>query len=212
MNSQKILSVFEDFISNLSYQTYFINERYIHHSLSSQLQRELGGIDLGGTRELILLHPEWPTYKKVPDKCNYAKYSRNDSTKKYQKNNSGGSGFIDFALGAYLRPQIGVEITAKRGWNGEEIIFDLIKLLDSASPFETIFSINIIYRDNRLPPGGHEVRLKNKIDQLLPHTRERIGSLKDINKHVEIIEISQINGIRRWSLKDNYFVKSVLTP
>lgn len=60
----------------------------------------------------LRLHPEWPTFKKktgVP----FAKYRK--VAGKYMPLPSGGPGFVDFGVGAYSRPLIGVEFTLRLG-------------------------------------------------------------------------------------------------
>jgi hypothetical protein len=42
----------------------------------------------------------------------------------------GNAGFIDFAIGDYSRPSIGVEFCLKTSWNLEEVVYDFLKLID----------------------------------------------------------------------------------
>ncbi len=70
--------------------------------------------------------------------------------KVYLPNKNGGAGFIDFAIGDYNEPGIGIGFSLKYGWSHEEIVYDFLKLLDKKNPFKVSISFNIIFREKRL--------------------------------------------------------------
>ena len=37
-----------------------------------------------------------------------------------------GAGFIDFAIGPYAKPEIGVEVCLKYGWPDEDVVYDFL--------------------------------------------------------------------------------------
>ena len=98
-----------------------LNERYVHHFMSHRIQEQLGLLDLRTFDSQLLLHPEWPTWKKSTG-LRFGQYRgvkvEGKKTKKYfpVTKPKGGAGFVDFALGDYAEPSIAIEVTAKHGW------------------------------------------------------------------------------------------------
>jgi hypothetical protein len=186
------VSVIEDavlrFAKSVKYQGPEINERYLHHALSFALQRCLRPI-LPSERSVdAVIHPEWPTCKSCKSSGNYAKYAWDSDTLGYRKTDEGSSGFLDFAVGSYWSPTAGIELTIARGWNGRAIVFDLMKLLDPDSPFDVVFSLNYVFRDKGLSHGRSKQNLGQRINQLVPEARQRLGQFKKIPSHLVIVE------------------------
>src|SRR5262245_5108789 len=149
-----------------------LNERYVHHAFSHHLQTRFVCLDLGAPHHTNLLHPEWPTYKEAT-KIAYAKYRNTtfpDEKKRYMPvrlDVDGDAGFIDFAIGRYAAPAIGIEFSLKPSWAAEEVVYDIIKLVDCRNPFTVAFSHNIIIRPNNLATGARRARLEQRIGDAL---------------------------------------------
>lgn len=135
-----------------------LNERYLHHHFSHLIQKKHDPLNLRGDKRAIVLHPEWPTYKKQTGLC-YGRNRRENG--KYRPNTEGTAGFIDFAVGSYYEPHIGIEFSLKYGWSNEDIIYDFLKLLDRQNPFKTSVSLNLIFRNWGLVRGRSLEVLKN---------------------------------------------------
>ncbi|QDT23523.1 hypothetical protein [Gimesia chilikensis] len=168
-----------------------LNERYLHHHMSHQLQEQCGLLELHNPGIRPLLHPEWPTWKKSTG-LEYGQYQRRSGegelkTKKTfpVKKEKGGAGFIDFALGDYACPTIAIEVTTKFGWCHEEVIYDMMKLIDGRnSSFKAVISCNIILRENGLAENGlaenglaengYKTRLRLRMNQALAKARDRL--------------------------------------
>jgi hypothetical protein len=139
------------------------NERYLHHYFSNKLQNIISTETPDPLRKYAIIynhlarssfHPEWPSKKSIKNDTisDCGKYRYDKTSKKYIVDDENGtSGFIDFAIGDYITPEIGIEFTASFGWKGEEIIYDMMKLMDSRNPFKKVVSYNIIFREKRLP-------------------------------------------------------------
>lgn len=160
-----------------------LNERYVHHLFSHLLQTRNNFLELSDDDSKIKLHPEWPTYKKKTG-INYGRYRKvNGCYKPFQKSNRGG--FIDFAVGEYKKPGIGIEFTLKYGWNQEEIVYDFLKLLDKKNPFNISISYNIIIRKDKLSKGGYLTKLKNRMNDAYGEAVSRLNG-NDCNNTKEI--------------------------
>lgn len=112
----------------------------------------------------------------------------------------GGAGFIDFAIGSYSAPEIGVEFSLKMGWCNEEVIYDFLKLIDCRNPFKVAFSHNLIIRDNRLSRGAGLHDLDEHINDALDHAIHRLdgvwcGRTRDLRFTVSEIAC---DGRRHW--------------
>lgn len=125
-----------------------LNERHLHHWFSYVMQSH--GLSLGLRDSEPILHPEWPTYKERTCIA-YARYKRHDlqQTREYRVDDRGVAGYLDFAIGPYEAPLVGVEMTLKRGWAHEEIVFDLMKLLHPSMPFAFAASLNVLLAPDR---------------------------------------------------------------
>jgi hypothetical protein len=130
-----------------------LNERYLHHFLSRHLHGDGDLLPLTGDHGAVVLHPEWPTRKKKPD-MPFGRYRFTSG--KYLPDENGSAGFIDFALGRYEAPDVAVEMSLKGGWDGEEIVYDFVKLLDGRNPFKYALSLNFLLRPKGVSKGGRK--------------------------------------------------------
>ena len=183
---------------------FMLNERYLHHWFSYvlRIQPELLGswmLDLSEKNATIALHPEWPTYKKQTGLC-YGQYRKENG--KYLPNPKGTAGFIDFAIGDYKKPEIGVEFSLKFGWSNEEIVYDFLKLLDRKNPFKTSISLNVILRKDKLAQGGYLEDLQNHISDAYKEAVRRLGNdvaaPDERDLYLIVTEIAQDNSRRHW--------------
>ena len=102
----------------------------------------------------IRLHPEWPTYKESTGLF-FGRYRR-INRHYYPVDDGRKGGFLDFAVGEYRQPHIGIEFTLKPSWNNEETVYDFVKLLDGRnSSLKAVVSFDVILRCNGLPLGGY---------------------------------------------------------
>ena len=62
----------------------------------------------------------------------------------------GTNGSIDFAIGDYEKPKIGIEFKLIYSWDYQVVAFDFLKMLDERNPFDAVFSFNVILRENGL--------------------------------------------------------------
>lgn len=173
-----------------------INERYLHHYFSNRIQTEYKNQFLKN-QESIFLHPEWPTYKKSTG-LSFSKYQKIDK-KYYLKSDNGSSGFIDFCIGNYNNPFIGIEFFSKFGMDKEEIAFDFLKLLDQDNPFKYIYSLSFIFRKDKLNKSGRKKIFLDKLMEVQDLTYKRLGLSYENIKRVflfVIIEISKDNSRR----------------
>lgn len=141
------LAVIKRIAASARYHGLMLNERYLHHFFSHTFLGTGGMLDLCGETAAILLHPEWPTCKEATSVC-YGRYRFTGV--KYIPVDDGTAGFIDFAIGEYARPKIGIEFSLKAGWTAEEVAYDFVKLLDARNPFEAVISFNVILRPKGL--------------------------------------------------------------
>jgi len=197
LDNEEILSALFDMSRRICYHGPMMNERYLHHHLSFKLQQIIGGLDLFKDASTIKIHPEWPTCKKSTN-LSYGKYRKIGG--EYLPVADGSAGFIDFALGNYNKPEIGIELTFKvHGFSREELVYDFVKLLDSRNPFTYAYSLNIIYHDKQAEKG----RLGNfedTISNLMIETKLRLGDLlKEGRYHFFIItEVDTDNKRQHW--------------
>lgn len=175
-----VLSILREIASTL-HPDRGLNERYLHHAFSHRLQTLAPCLDLSQPRGTLLLHPEWPTFKDATSIA-YAKYR--DTTFPDGKDcympiteGSGSAGFIDFAIGPYDAPTIGVEFSLKTGWDDEEVVYDFLKVLDPRTPFTTTFSHNFIIRANNLAGGYRRDNLERHITGALEEAVHRLDTL-----------------------------------
>lgn len=191
-----------------------LNERYLHHLLTHQLQQ--GGCSiLPCEGKPHRLYPEWPTWKQGSIKhrrykCFQAKDQVNGETRKgfnpipkdeIQENTDlGSAGFFDFCLGgSYENPRIGVELILKQGWSAEEFTFDFLKILDSALPFEFGLAYGVILRPNGLPKNKAREDVLEAMHKAVQMAVARLSS--DVTRsrtyQLVVVEVAP-EAIRRW--------------
>jgi len=107
-----VVKIIIEIAESMQYGGPILNERYLHHFFSHRLQEWKALMDLTGDPRCLTLRPEWPTYKKGTG-LYYRRYRRGEDGK-YRPDPSGRAGFIDFAIGRYEKPEIGVEFTLNR--------------------------------------------------------------------------------------------------
>jgi len=192
------LKVIINIAQSMRYCGPMLNERYLHHFFSHQLQEACDLLDLTGECDAIALHPEWPTYKTQTGLL-YSRYKYEDG--EYRLNPNGKSGFIDFAIGNYDKPDIGIEFTLKYDWAQEEIVYDFLKLLDGKNPFTTSISFNMIFRQIRLVKGGDLRDLEEHMNDAIEEAYKRLGNggFDDSREiHLIVTEIDKDNNRRHW--------------
>ena len=114
LKTKDVLRVILEIAQSIKYSGLMLNERYLHHFFSHLLQEKHNLLSLTGDNRAITLHPEWPTYKEQTD-LTFGRYGRVNGI--HEPNASGKAGFIDFAIGDYNKPDIGVEFSLKYGWS-----------------------------------------------------------------------------------------------
>jgi len=198
LKTNDVLKVVLEIARSIKYGGLMLNERYLHHSFSHLLQEKYNLLNLTGDYRTITLHPEWPTYKEQT-KLDHGRYKKVNG--KYYPDKNGTAGFIDFAIGDYNKPDIGIEFSLKYIWSHEEIVYDFLKLLDCNNPFKVSISFNIIFRKGKLPRGG---RLANFEEHMNNAYREAIRRLNndicDDSREIYFIvtEIDNTNERRHW--------------
>ena len=194
----EVLEVTFDIAKSVNNNGLMFNERYLHHFFSSLLHDRHNLLDLTKDRTEIVLHPEWPTYKKQTGLL-FGRYKRKN--RKYLPDVNGAAGFVDFAIGNYYRPDIGIEFTLKFGWSHEEIIYDFLKLLDNRNPFKTSISLNFILRHLGLVSGKSLKNLEDHMNKAFKEATERLE--KEITSSRElyfiVVELDKDNNRRFWS-------------
>jgi hypothetical protein len=170
-----VIDLVKDISENLHFHGKMLNERYLHHYFSHRLQTELSSIDICEDCD-ILIHPEWPTWKKSTGiHCGrYRKFNR-----LYLLDENGTAGFIDFAIGDYHKPEIGIEFSVKNSWSNESVVYDFVKLLDSRNLFEFGVSMNLILRDHNISSKKRFVQLDNRIQETFKTVKDRLGTQYD---------------------------------
>lgn len=179
-----------------------LNERYLHHFMSHKLQEHLDLSCLKDIEGKPLLHPEWPTWKKSTGiKCGQYVGVRNGKNKKeYLPVNlpKRGAGFIDFTLGDYHRPSVAIEVTLKKSWSHEEIVYDLVKLLDCRNDcFRTVISCNIIRREKQLSKKGNKKKLHRRMNEAYTDAKDRLGDMFCHDDRGQFFVITEIAGDQR---------------
>ena len=199
MNSKDVLSIILKIAENIKYKDSMFNERYLHHMFTSLLQKKQDLLNLTSlTLKDTILHPEWPTYKEQSD-ITSGRYKKEKN--KYIPHKSGTAGFIDFALGDYIDPKIGIEFTLKYSWSKDEITYDFVKLLDKNNPFQISISYNIIFRKNQLAKNKRLLNLENAMNDAYSEAIKRLENNichKNRNIFFIISEIDKTNERRHW--------------
>ncbi|MDD4792936.1 MAG: hypothetical protein PHP20_07715 [Firmicutes bacterium] len=146
VNSIKAIAGTIDFASLGPYR--MLDKSYLQHYLSAILNWDFRLLNLTGATHPVQLHPEWPTYEEQTH-LEYGRYERrieDEEKSGYWPADQGTTGIIDFAIGDYERPQIGIELTMEYGWAHERIVYDFLKLMDSRNPFRAGISYNVLLR------------------------------------------------------------------
>ena len=202
-SAEQTLTVLCDLARQLSWQGRMLNERYLHHAFTHRLQGSHDFLHLTGAKGASVLHPEWPTYKQSTGLTCYGRYGRSDRV--YLPTADGTAGFVDFALGRYHHPCVGIEFCLSYGWAHERVVFDLLKLLDRRNPFQITFSFNVIVRDKNLAEGVALTTLEKSIDRAYAEATERLGTVgllcdADRSTHCVITELAS-SARRHWYLQ-----------
>jgi len=198
LKAKDVLKVILEIAQSIKYSGLMLNERYLHHFFSHLLQEKYNLLNLTGDNRAITLHPEWPTYKKQTG-LTFGRYRRENGI--YKPNANGTAGFIDFAIGDYNKPAIGIEFSLKYGWSNEEIVYDFLKLLDKKNPFSVSISFNVIFRERKLVKGGY---LRDLEEHMNDAFRKAVNRLKnevcDNSREIYLIitEIDKDNNRRHW--------------
>lgn len=150
-------------LENMVFHGLQTNERYLHHFFSHRLQVQHPRLmDLVGNTSSMRLHPEWPTYKEATG-IDCGRYQEVNG--RYQAQDVGRKGgFVDFALGEYASPCVGIEFKQILGWQAEGIVFDYMKLLDGRNPFAAVVQITVMIRPNGLSSGGRRRSFHNSMN------------------------------------------------
>lgn len=199
MKTEDVLEVVLRIAQSIKYRGLMLNERYLHHFFSHLMQDKHGLLNLARDNYTIILHPEWPTYKKQTGLL-YGRYKKENS--KYTPNTRGTAGFIDFTIGNYDKPDIGIEFSLKYGWSHEEIVYDFVKLLDKKNPFKTSISFNLIFRLKKLVKGKFLTNLEEHMNNAVSEAVNRLNGGLDKSRELYFIitEIDKYNSKRHWHL------------
>lgn len=192
-----VLNIIIKIAKSIKFNGLMLNERYLHHFFQHLFQKKYNSLNLTNNNA-ITLHPEWPTYKKQT-KLNFGKYKKVNGV--YLRNNNGTAGFIDFAIGDYNKPDIGIEFSLRYGWSNEEIVYDFLKLLDSQNPFKVSISFNIIFRERELVKGGYLEDLEAHMNKAYNEAVLRLNNnVCDVSRELYFIvtEIDKNNNRRHW--------------
>jgi len=198
LKTKAVLKIILDIAQSIGHSGLMLNERYLHHFFSHLLQDKHNLLNLTGEKRVITLHPEWPTYKKQTSLF-YGRYKKENG--KYKPNADGTAGFIDFAIGHYRKPDIGIEFSLKYGWSNEEIVYDFLKLLDKKNPFNASISFNVIFRKGRLVKGKSLRNLEKHMNDAFSEAVNRLNNeLSDTSRelHLIVTEIDKDNNRRLW--------------
>jgi hypothetical protein len=201
---EPILSILCDLARSMRPHGRMLNERYLHHAFTHRLQGAAELLGMAGEAGKPVLHPEWPTYKKGTGLTEYGRYRKGDGG--YLPHPEGTAGFIDFALGDYRSPSIGIEFYLGYGWAHEHAIFDWLKLLDKANPFRVGISFNVIVRPNKLPQGGRLARLEARMNGAFDEAVARLNQYAELcaptrEFHCIIAEIDAQDARRHWHIR-----------
>jgi hypothetical protein len=172
---KETIDVVNTLLRGMPYHGLLLNERYLHHFYSHRIQAIHPTLmDLLDPATQMRFHPEWPTYKEATgiDCGKYrevnCRYLTVDSGKK--------GGFIDFALGPYLSPEVAVEFKFLFGWQGEPIVFDYMKLLDGRNPFKAVVQVTVLMRPNGLATAGRRDAIHSAMNTAYQEAVLRLGN------------------------------------
>lgn len=171
----EVLAVVNSILTEMPYHGDMMNERYLHHFFSHRIQcAEPSPMPLLDPATPLLFHPEWPTYKEAT-KIACGTYQKAGGM--YLPVEAGRKGgFIDFALGPYLAPEIAVEFKLfNNGWDAEGVTFDYMKLLDGRNTFKAVVSVVVILRPKRVTVAGWRDALERAINSAYAEAVRRLG-------------------------------------
>lgn len=164
-NFKNVLGILDDLARKIDARHKdILHERYLHHLFSHRAQSlpSPGRIHLGTTGSPRRgLHPEWPTYKRnihvydangdvasLCDSAQHGLYCRDEVDKKYGSKDSvgdnGTAGHIDFAVGDFNLPDVGIEFKMGATFSTDAVAFDLMKLLDARNGIPYAVSFNVV--------------------------------------------------------------------
>lgn len=159
---------------------HYLNERYLHHYFSHQVQvSNAYSLDYGN-RAQSTFHPEWTTKGKY---------------REGKPNKDGTTGNIDFVLGKYDKLEYGIEFKHSQGWNVKALRFDYVKLLDKCNEIGRAISLAVIFRKTELSVSElHKAidRLKTELGNRLAHDRQFLFVI------VQVVPGGKSDNIRSW--------------
>jgi hypothetical protein len=205
LRTEDVLEVILRIAHSIKHSGLILNERYLHHFFSHFLQKKHDLLNLAGDKR-VTLHPEWPTFNKQT-RLLYGRYKKENG--KYKPNPNGTAGFIDFAIGNYYEPNIGIEFTLKYEWSHEEITYDFLKLLDKRNPFKISISFNVIFRHLRLVKDRSLRNLEERMNEAFRDAVKRLKSSIDTSREIYflIAEVDETDNRRFWhynKVNDNF--------
>ncbi len=197
MQSNEALEIILEIAKSLKYDPK-LNERYLHHYFSSRINNKHNLKGLTENNKEITLHPEWPTWKKETN-LEYRKYKKENG---FKPNKNGRAGFIDFAIGDYMEPNLGIEFTLNQhGWSSEAIVGDFLKMMDRKNPFKMAISYNVIFRKEKLVKGGNLEKLKASMNNTVKEAIDGLNNDVCNNSrelYLIVTEIDKDNQRRHW--------------
>lgn len=165
----KVCNIIKE-VYDLNFIDPYCNERYLHHYFSQRIKESFSVIyeDYNNST----LHPEWATANKVH--MNGGRYRKKDN--KYFVKDAGTSGFVDFALGKYKNPALGIEFKVCDSWKSESLIFDYMKLMDRNNSIKSSISFAVIFRESRFSNKLNINTLNNTLLELENRLNERLDT------------------------------------
>lgn len=172
---KETLSAVNTLLLDMPFHGLLLNERYLHHFFSHCIQcAEPKLMDLLDVATPLRLHTEWPTYKEATG-IDCGKYREQEG--RYAAVDTGKKGgFVDFAVGPYPTPEIGVEFKLLYGWQAEGVVFDYMKLLDRRNPFKAVVSVVVLMRPNGLAAAGRKDAIHAAMNLAYQEAVRRLGN------------------------------------
>ena len=170
-----VLAAVNSILTEMPYHGSMLNERYLHHFFSHRIQcAEPNPMPLLDPATPLRFHPEWPTYKEATE-ISFGTYQKTGGM--YLPLEAGRKGgFIDFAIGPYLAPEVAVEFKLfNNGWDAEGVTFDYMKLLDGRNPFKAVVSVVVILRPKRVAVAGWREAIERAINSAYREAGRRLG-------------------------------------
>lgn len=145
----------------------YLNERYLHHSFSHEVQsKSTYNLDYGN-RCQSTFHPEWTTQGLYQAENGVYQLAQDKGT----------PGNIDFVLGNYCHPEYAIEFKHSLGWIHNPLVFDYMKLLDSANQIQKAISVAVIFRKNDLSTQLTD----DKVNETIGDLKERFGGKHELS-------------------------------